>query len=85
VRLSAAQLILAHGTDRTAAAAVLNQALADPNPALRLLATRAVADAPPEALAGDVASLRRLLRDSDPRVQIVAAAVLLKISGGTGK
>jgi HEAT repeat protein len=85
VRLSAAQLLLAHGADRTAAAAVLNRALADANPALRLLATRAAADAPAEALAGDVASLRRLLRDTDPRVQIVAAGVLLKLSGGIGK
>jgi HEAT repeat protein len=82
VRLSAAQLLLAHAADRTAAAAALNRALADPNPALRLLATRAVADTPPEALAGDVSSLRRLLRDSDPRVQIVAAGVLLKLAGG---
>jgi HEAT repeat protein len=82
VRLSAAQLLLAHAADRTAAAAALNRALADPNPALRLLATRAVADTPPEALAGDIPSLRRLLRDSDPRVQIVAAGVLLKLAGG---
>ncbi|HMF61967.1 MAG TPA: HEAT repeat domain-containing protein [Vicinamibacterales bacterium] len=82
VRLSAAQLLLAHGADRTAAAAAMNRALADPNPALRLLATRAVAETPPEAMAGDVPSLRRLLRDSDPRVQIVAAGVLLKLAGG---
>jgi HEAT repeat protein len=80
--LSAAQLLLAHGADRTAAAAALNRALADPNPALRLLATRALADTPPLALAGDVPSLRRLLRDADPRVQIVAAGVLLKLAGG---
>lgn len=82
VRLSAAQLLLAHGADPTAATAALNRALSDPNPALRLLATRAVADTPPEVLAGDVPSLRRLLRDSDPRVQIVAAGVLLKVAGG---
>jgi HEAT repeat protein len=82
VRLSAAQLLLTHGADRTAAAAALNRALADPNPALRLLATRAVADTPTEVLAGDVPSLRRLLRDSDSRVQIVAASVLLKLAGG---
>jgi HEAT repeat protein len=82
VRLSAAQLLLAHGADRTAAAAALNRALSDPNPALRLLATRAVADTPLEALAGDIPSLRRLLRDADPRVQILAAGVLLKLAGG---
>jgi HEAT repeat protein len=82
VRLSAAQLLLTHGADPTAAAATLNRALSDPNPALRLLATRAVADTPLEGLASDIPSLRRLLRDPDARVQIVAAGVLLKLAGG---
>ena len=82
VRLSAAQLLLAHGPDPTAALATLNRALSDPNPALRLVGARALEQIPRNVLGTDVASLRRLLRDADPRVRIVAAAALLKLAGG---
>lgn len=81
-RLTAAQLLLAHGADPTAALATLNQAMSDPNPALRLAATRAFEQVPRDALGTDIASLRRLLRDGDPRVRIVASAALLRLSGG---
>lgn len=81
-RLRAAQLLIEHGPDPTAALATLNRALADTNPALRLAASRAFEQIPRDVLATDVASLRRLLRDADPRVRIVAAAAVLKLAGG---
>jgi HEAT repeat protein len=81
-RLRAAQLLVEHGPDPAAALAILNRALSDPNPALRLAAARTLEDIPREALGADIPSLRKLLRDADPRVRIVAAAALLRLAGG---
>ncbi len=81
-RLSAARLLVAHAADPAAGLAVLNAALADPNPALRLAAVRAVETFPREILGNDVPTLRRLLRDPDPRVRILAAGALLTLAGG---
>ncbi len=81
-RLSAARLLVAHAADPAAGLAVLNAALLDPNPALRYAAARGIEDLPREILGTDVPTLRRLLRDGDPRVRIGAAAALLKLAGG---
>jgi HEAT repeat protein len=81
-RLRAAQLLVEHGPDPAAALAILNRALSDPNPALRLAAARTLEEIPREALGADIPSLRKLLRDADPRVRIVAAAALLRLAGG---
>ncbi len=80
-RLSAARLLVAHAADPAQGLAVLNAALADPNPALRLAAAHAVEDFPREILGNDVPALRRLLRDGDPRVRIMAAGALLRLAG----
>jgi HEAT repeat protein len=82
VRLSAAQLLLINGADPAAALAALHNALSDQNPALRLAATRAMDQVPRAVIGTDVAALRRLLRDADPRVRIVAATAVLKLAGG---
>jgi HEAT repeat protein len=81
-RLTAAQMLVAHGSDPAAALATLNEALADPNPALRLIAARAVEDMPRQLLGTGIPRLRGLLRDQDPRVRITAAGALLRLAGG---
>lgn len=81
-RLSAARLLVEHAADPTAGLAVLNAALLDPNPALRLAAARGIEDLPRQILGTHVPTLRRLLRDGDPRVRIGAAAALLKLADG---
>jgi HEAT repeat protein len=81
-RLRAAQLLVTHGADAAAARAVLESALADPNPALRLAAARTIEQVPREVLGTDIPSLRRLLRDADGHVRIVAAGALLRLAGG---
>jgi vesicle coat complex subunit len=62
--------------------ATLGQALGDANPAMRLVASRALAEVPRPLLGSDLPTLRRLLRDSSPQVKIAAAGALLKLAGG---
>jgi HEAT repeat protein len=82
VRLRAAELLLQHAADPGNAGAVLAQALADTNPAMRSAAAQRLENLPVNALERDVPTLRKLLRDKQPEVQLEAAAGLLRITGG---
>jgi HEAT repeat protein len=81
-RLGAADLLIRYAADPTAGKAVLDQALADSNPAMRLVAARALAEIPPAALGTDIVQLRRLLRDTEAQIRIAAAGSLLRLTGG---
>ena len=82
VRLKAAGLIAKYSTDPRPGVDAIQQALADPNPALQLAASRELARLPATVLAGDVANLRRLLRSVTAEVRIAAASGLLRLAGG---
>jgi HEAT repeat protein len=81
VRLRAADLLLQHAADPGPAAQVMAQALADPNPAMKYAAARYLDRLPAAALERDLATLRRLLRDPAPEVQVEAAAGVLRVTG----
>jgi HEAT repeat protein len=81
VRLRAAELLLQHAADPSAAQEVMRQALTDTNPAMRDAAAQRLAHVPAEALGQDVATLRKLLRDSSALVQVEAAGSILRLSG----
>jgi HEAT repeat protein len=81
-RLGAAELLMKYAADPAPGKAVLDQALADPNPAMRLAAALTLDEIPPGVLGTDVAQLRRLLRDPDAQVRIAAAGSLLRLTGG---
>ena len=81
-RVSAAKLLLKHAADPAAAMAALGQALSDANPAMRLVASQALADVPRPLLGTDLPTLRRLLRDPSAQVKIAAAGAVLKLAGG---
>jgi HEAT repeat protein len=78
VRLGALRLLLDHGRENDQTRQALSTALADPTPAVRTEAAgmlRAVGRQRPGAQ--DLPSLRRLLRDRLPEVQIEAAGAML--------
>jgi HEAT repeat protein len=78
LRIKAARLLLEHNRETDLAGAALSQALADPTPAVRTEAARTWRALEREKqLQADLASVRRLLRDRSPEVQIEAAAALL--------
>jgi HEAT repeat protein len=78
LRLKAARLLLESGRPSPAASAALTAALADQSPALRTEAARLLRETGrQQPAAGDPGSLRRLLRDRLPDVQIEAARGLL--------
>jgi HEAT repeat protein len=81
VRLRAAELLLQHAAEPGAAAEVFAQALGDSNPAMRHAAAQRLDRLPPAALERDLPTLRKLLRDASPLVQLEAAAGILRISG----
>jgi HEAT repeat protein len=81
VRLRAAELLLQHAADPGAARDTFLQALADTNPAMREAATQRLDRLPASALERDLPTLRKLLRDPSPRIQLEAAGSILKISG----
>ena len=81
VRLRAAELLLQHAAEPGAARDVFAQALGDTNPAMRFAAARRLDNIPAAALEGDLATLRKLLRDSSPLVQLAAAGGILRIAG----
>jgi len=81
VRLRAAELLLQHAADPGAAGEVFAQALGDTNPAMRYAAAQRLDHLPAAALERDMATLRRLLRDASPLVQIEAAGGLLRVAG----
>lgn len=81
VRLRAAQLLLQHAMDTGPARQLLAESLADPNPAMRTAAARVMERVPPSVLANDLPSLRKLLRDASPLVQLGAASAILHSSG----
>lgn len=74
VRLGAARLIAPH--DPSLARSVVESLSADPNPAVRELASRTMA----ESSAGDLKTLRRLLRSEDPLTRVKAAGGILAAS-----
>ncbi len=82
VRLRAAELLLQHAADPGAAGAVFAQALGDTNPAMRFAAARRLDHIPATALERDLPTLRKLLRDQSPLVQIEAAGGIVRIAGG---
>ena len=81
VRLRAAELLLQHAANPGSAREVFAQALSDTNPAMRYAAAERLDRLPGAALEQDLPSLRRLLRDSLPEVQIEAAAGILRVAG----
>jgi HEAT repeat protein len=81
VRLRAAELLLQYAADPGAAGQVFSQALGDTNPAMRHAAARRMDRLPATALERDLATLRKLLRDPSPLVQIEAAGGILKVAG----
>ena len=81
VRLRAAELLLQHAADPGAAGEVFTQALGDTNPAMRYAAAQRLDRLPATALERDLPTLRKLLRDTSPMVQIEAAAGVLRVSG----
>jgi HEAT repeat protein len=81
VRLRAAELLLRHAANPGSARDVFAQALSDTNPAMRYAAAERLDRLPGAALEQDIPSLRRLLRDSLPEVQIEAAAGILRVAG----
>jgi HEAT repeat protein len=81
-RLGAADLLMRYAAEPTAGKAVLDHALADANPAMRLAAARTLDEIPPALLGTDIAQLRRLLRDTDAQIRIAAAGSLLRLTGG---
>jgi HEAT repeat protein len=82
VRLSAAELVVKYAADPRPGLAVLTGALADANPAMRLAASRELAEVPTPLLGNDLPSLRKWLRDAGPEVRIAAAAAVLRLAGG---
>jgi HEAT repeat protein len=83
VRLRAAELLLQHAADPGGAQDVFAEALADSNPAMRHAAAARLDQLPAGALERDLPTLRKLLRDASPAVQIEAAAAILRVSGAT--
>jgi HEAT repeat protein len=81
VRLRAAELLLQHAADPSAAQEVMRQALTDTNPAMRDAAAQRLAHVPPEALGQDLPTLRKLLRDASALAQVEAAGSILRLSG----
>jgi HEAT repeat protein len=81
VRLQAAELLLQHAADPGNAREVLFSALGDTNPAMRTAAVRSLERIPAVAMEQDLVTLRKLLRDPSPAVQLEAAAGLLRVSG----
>jgi len=82
VRLNAAGLIAKYAKDPRPGVDAIQQALADPNPALQFAASRELDRLPATVLAGDVAKLRRLLRSVTAEVRIAAASGVLRLAGG---
>jgi HEAT repeat protein len=82
VRLNAAALVVKYSADPKPGLAVLDSALADPNPALRLAAADRLDEVPVALLGNDLPSLRKWLRDPSPEVRMAAAAALLRLAGG---
>jgi len=79
VRLHAAQALAP--VDPDAARRVLDDALSDPNPVVRLESATAldtVIERQPYVL--DLPALRQRLRDRDPHVRLTVASALLKIA-----
>ncbi|HUL74528.1 MAG TPA: HEAT repeat domain-containing protein [Vicinamibacterales bacterium] len=74
VRAEAAQCLAPY--DNAAAKATLDAMMNDPNPAIRQKAGQILA----KNVAGDVATLRRLLRSADAEARIVAAGRILEIT-----
>jgi HEAT repeat protein len=56
------------------------QALADPNPAMKYAAARYLDRLPAGVLERDLPTLRRLLRDPAPEVQVEAAGGILRVA-----
>ncbi len=81
VRLRAAELLLQYAADPGAAGDVFAQALGDTNPAMRHAAARRLDRLPAGALERDLPTLRKLLRDPSPLVQLEAAGGILRVAG----
>ena len=81
VRLRAAELLLQHAADPGTAGEVFAQALGDTNPAMRYAAAQRLDRLPAAALERDLTTLRKLLRDASPLVQLEAAGGILRIAG----
>jgi HEAT repeat protein len=81
VRLRAAELLVRHAAEPGRASDVLQEALADTNPAMRQTAADRLASLPAAALDRNLPVLRKLLRDSFAPSRLEAAAALLRASG----
>ena len=81
VRLRAAELLLQYAADPGAAAEVFTQALVDTNPAMRHAAAQRLDRLPAGALERDLPTLRKLLRDPSPLVQLEGAGGILRVAG----
>jgi vesicle coat complex subunit len=74
--------VVKYAADPRPGLAVLTGALSDPNPAMRLAASRELDEIPNHLMGNDLPALRRWLRDATPQVRIAAAAALLRLAGG---
>ena len=81
VRLRAAELLLQYAAEPGAAGDVFAQALGDTNPAMRHAAAQRLDRLPAGALERDLPTLRKLLRDPSPLVQLEAAGGILRVAG----
>jgi HEAT repeat protein len=77
LRLEAARVLLEGGRQREAALATLGAGLSDDTPAVKTAAARTLRLLGQQSLPPDLPSLRRLLRDRLPDVQIEAARALV--------
>jgi len=77
-RLDAAKAIAP--VDPDAARQVLDAALSDPNPVVRLESARRLEEIAALLPAGDIATLRQRLRDPDPAVRLAVAGALLRLA-----
>jgi HEAT repeat protein len=82
VRLRAAGLIAKYASDPRPGVDAIQQALADPNPAMQAAAGTELGRVPAAALAADIPALRRGLRSGTAEVRLAAANALLKLAGG---
>jgi HEAT repeat protein len=73
VKLRAAALLLEHGRKPDAASEVLAAGISNPSPAVRTSAARFVVRSIQKAGAQDLPTLRRMLRDRLPEIQVAAA------------
>jgi HEAT repeat protein len=78
VRVKAAALLLEHGRKADTASAVLSAGMSDPSPAVRTSAAKLVIRSIQKAGAQDLPTLRLMLRDRLPDIQVAAASGVLR-------